>query len=59
MTVLGGEPLDQAEECVELFRSVKANGLTTMLFTGYEFAEIYIINKAQAFGLRPIYKLQH
>jgi anaerobic ribonucleoside-triphosphate reductase activating protein len=40
VTILGGEPLDQSEECVELLRSVKASGLTTMLFTGYESGEI-------------------
>jgi anaerobic ribonucleoside-triphosphate reductase activating protein len=40
VTLLGGEPLDQSEECVELLRSVKANGLTTMLFTGYKLEEI-------------------
>jgi anaerobic ribonucleoside-triphosphate reductase activating protein len=40
VTLLGGEPLDQPEECVELLRMVKTNGLTTMLFTGYEFGEI-------------------
>jgi anaerobic ribonucleoside-triphosphate reductase activating protein len=40
ITLLGGEPLDQAEECVELLRLSKAHDLTTMLFTGYEFAEI-------------------
>jgi len=40
ITLLGGEPLDQAEECVELLRLCRAQGLTTMLFTGYELGEI-------------------
>jgi len=40
ITLLGGEPLDQAEECVELLRLCRAQDLTTMLFTGYEFEEL-------------------
>jgi len=40
ITVLGGEPLDQTAECVELLRRCGAAGLTTMLFTGYEIGEI-------------------
>jgi anaerobic ribonucleoside-triphosphate reductase activating protein len=40
ITLLGGEPLDQAEECAELLQQCKTQGLTAMLFTGYEFDEI-------------------
>lgn len=41
VTLLGGEPLDQYEEVSELLKECRKNGLTTMLFTGYEMPEIY------------------
>ena len=40
ITLLGGEPLDQFEEIIELLYECKKNGLSTMLFTGYEMTEI-------------------
>lgn len=40
ITLLGGEPLDQYKEVSELLVKSKANGLSTMLFTGYEMNEI-------------------
>jgi anaerobic ribonucleoside-triphosphate reductase activating protein len=40
ITLLGGEPLDQFEEVLKLFEECKNKDLTTMLFTGYEMAEI-------------------
>jgi anaerobic ribonucleoside-triphosphate reductase activating protein len=40
VTLLGGEPLDQYTETVELVRLCKNAGLSTMLFTGYEMDEI-------------------
>jgi len=40
ITLLGGEPLDQFEEIVEFLYECKKNGLSTMLFTGYEMTEI-------------------
>lgn len=40
ITLLGGEPLDQFEEIIELLNECKNIGLSTMLFTGYEMTEI-------------------
>jgi anaerobic ribonucleoside-triphosphate reductase activating protein len=40
ITLLGGEPLDQYEETIELLRLCKNASLSTMLFTGYEMDEI-------------------
>lgn len=40
ITLIGGEPLDQFEEVVELFSECRKIGLSTMLFTGYEMTEI-------------------
>jgi anaerobic ribonucleoside-triphosphate reductase activating protein len=40
ITLLGGEPLDQYEETLLLIRLCAGAGLSSMLFTGYEMAEI-------------------
>lgn len=40
ITLLGGEPLDQFKEIVELMNDCKNIRLSTMLFTGYEMTEI-------------------
>jgi len=40
VTVLGGEPLDQYAETLELLKSCKRTNISTMLFTGYEITEI-------------------
>lgn len=40
ITLLGGEPLDQFEEIIELLNECRHIGLSTMLFTGYEMTEI-------------------
>ena len=40
ITLLGGEPLDQYEETLALARLCQSKGLSVMLFTGYEMAEI-------------------
>ncbi len=40
ITLLGGEPLDQFDEVLELLIECRKLGLTTMLFTGYEMFEI-------------------
>lgn len=36
ITLLGGEPLQQAEASLDLIQQAKALGLTVMLYTGYE-----------------------
>lgn len=41
ITILGGEPLDQFNEVQEILLLCKNEGLSTMLFTGYEMEEIY------------------
>jgi anaerobic ribonucleoside-triphosphate reductase activating protein len=40
ITVLGGEPLDQCGEVCALLRRCRDAGLGTMVFTGYEMAEL-------------------
>ena len=40
VTILGGEPLDQFDEVLELCKRVKAIGKTVILFTGYTLDEI-------------------
>jgi|TARA_B110000902_G_scaffold27549_1_gene29865 anaerobic ribonucleoside-triphosphate reductase activating protein len=35
ITLLGGEPLQQADATLELIQSMKRNGLTVFLYTGY------------------------
>ncbi len=35
LTLLGGEPFDQAEACAALARAVRATGRSVMVFTGY------------------------
>ncbi|MEZ4776107.1 MAG: 4Fe-4S single cluster domain-containing protein [Bacteroidia bacterium] len=41
ITLLGGEPLDQLEEVLQLLVECGKMNLSTMLFTGYEINEIY------------------
>jgi anaerobic ribonucleoside-triphosphate reductase activating protein len=40
ITLLGGEPVEQAAGCAALARAAKARGLTVMVFTGYTRAEL-------------------
>jgi anaerobic ribonucleoside-triphosphate reductase activating protein len=40
ITILGGEPLEQTDEIIELLQKCRSESLTTMLFTGYETGEI-------------------
>ena len=40
ITVLGGEPFEQAAGAAALARAAKARGLTVMVFSGYRLAEI-------------------
>ena len=40
ITLLGGEPFEQAAGCAEFARLAKARGLTVMVFTGYTRAEL-------------------
>lgn len=40
VSLLGGEPLDQAPEVLELCHGVRARGLGLLLFSGYTRAEI-------------------
>ena len=40
VTILGGEPLEQAENTLWLLREAQKSGLDTMLYTGYEMEEI-------------------
>ena len=40
ISVLGGEPFDQADELAALARGVKARGKTVMVFSGYTLAEL-------------------
>ncbi len=40
LTLLGGEPMDQAEALVSLLRGARALGLSVMLFSGFTLAEL-------------------
>jgi anaerobic ribonucleoside-triphosphate reductase activating protein len=40
ITLLGGEPFDQATAAAELARAARARGLTVMVFSGYTLAEL-------------------
>lgn len=40
LTVSGGEPLQQAEAVVMLLEGARAEGLSTLLFTGLEWDEV-------------------
>lgn len=40
VTILGGEPLDQAAAVTALARAVRARGLTVIVFSGYPRAEV-------------------
>ena len=46
ITILGGEPLDQFDEVFILCKKCQAKGFSTMVFTGYEIAEIENSNKS-------------
>ena len=40
VSLLGGEPFEQAEGCAELARAVRAHGRSVMVFTGYTRDEV-------------------
>jgi anaerobic ribonucleoside-triphosphate reductase activating protein len=40
VTILGGEPFDQYEDLLPLAKNIQNAGLTLMIYTGYELAEI-------------------
>lgn len=41
VTILGGEPLDQYEAVLHLVQKLKQEQMTIMLYTGYEYQEIF------------------
>ena len=50
ITILGGEPLQQAEPVLTLIEGAGKLGLTVMLYTGYEFHEMNEVMKACYFA---------
>ena len=40
LTLLGGEPFDQAQEAVQLAKEAKKHGLSVLTFTGYRLEEL-------------------
>lgn len=40
VTILGGEPFDQAEELFKLVKTIKSSGKTVFLYSGYTNAEL-------------------
>ena len=46
VTILGGEPFDQYQETLQLVKLIQSNGLSVMLYTGYELEFI----KSKGFG---------
>ena len=53
ITLLGGEPLQQAEASLELIQGCKEKGLTVFLYTGYNLDE-FDANMQQCFDLCDI-----
>ena len=43
LSLSGGEPLMQTEECIRLAAAAREKGLNVWLFTGYDFDEIMIL----------------
>ena len=41
ITVLGGEPFEQAPGVAELCRTIRSHGLSTMVFSGFELAHLH------------------
>lgn len=54
VTFLGGEPLDQAENLSILVKMLRDEGLSIMLYTGYEYEEISGTLKEEIFLLSDI-----
>lgn len=42
LSLLGGEPFEQAEACAELAQAVRAAGHSVMVFTGYRLEEVLL-----------------
>ena len=45
ITFLGGEPLDQIEAVIEISKAAKAEGLSVLVFTGYDYEKLEDDNK--------------
>ena len=42
LTLSGGEPFLQVEECIEIAKAAQSNGLNVWIFTGYTFEELIV-----------------
>ena len=49
VTILGGEPFDQYDECLNLVEQIRKLNLTTIVYTGYEIKELKANNKNEIF----------
>lgn len=54
ITLLGGEPLDQFDEVIQILSECRKIGLSTMVFTGYEINEIDGKGMTNIFNLADI-----
>ena len=45
LTLLGGEPLDQAKSVLKLIQTAHSNNIDVMLYTGYELDELTGVRK--------------
>lgn len=54
VTILGGEPLDQYSEVLELSKQIKSLDLTLMIFTGYEDVELTNVRYSEIFDFTDI-----
>ena len=53
VTLSGGEPFLQAEDCAEIAKAAKENGLNVWTYTGYTFEELYEKSKTES-GIREL-----
>lgn len=54
ITLLGGEPMHQAKELLTMIKLLKKHGLTTFLYTGYNFDELSEPAQVELFRISDI-----
>jgi anaerobic ribonucleoside-triphosphate reductase activating protein len=54
ITLLGGEPIEQAENLLPAINAIKANGKSVILFTGYEAEELISPPQHELYALSDI-----
>ena len=54
VTILGGEPMDQYSEMLELAKRIQDTGLSLMVFTGFEHEELVVQDKLEVLDYTDI-----